>query len=234
MLKLFMKDVRAGAIFLWAVVPMYLVVGLQVMGSGSAFFWGNVVCASLIVVGVATIDWKNDAGLFVHSLPVTRALVVRSRYATAAAAGVLALAVGSVLGAVRGLGLVLQGHAWPRWVAADVALAFVLVFAFVVAVYLPCHFRWGFGKGNVAAALVLAVSILAMDLAGSAVSGAAGGSGGGRVSVEVPMGQVPQAVAYLAGRWGLAAAAGVVLGLAAALLWVSARVAVRAARAREF
>jgi hypothetical protein len=85
MLNLFLKDVKAGAIFLWAVVPLNMVAALQVSRSGAGFFWANVTCATLILVAVSMLDWKNEAEPFVHSLPVTRAMVVRGRYVTAAA-----------------------------------------------------------------------------------------------------------------------------------------------------
>lgn len=55
----------------------------------------------------------------------------------------------------RGVSLVMRGAPWPRWMAGDVGLAFVLMFAFIASIYLRCYFRWGFGKVNVAAARIL-------------------------------------------------------------------------------
>jgi hypothetical protein len=234
MLNLFIKDVKVGAIFLWAAVPLYLVTALQASRSGGGFFWINVTCASLLLVGVSMLDWKNDAEPFVHSLPVTRAMVVRARYVTSILVGLLSLAVGSAIGAARAMILTMRGEPWPRWVAGDVGLAFVLVFAFIAAVYLPCHFRWGFGKGNVAAAVVFAAAVIATDILGPAVTGPAGGSGGGPALAGLPPGQVTQGVARLAQGCGLVPAGLIVLGLAAALLWASARVAVRACRRHEY
>jgi hypothetical protein len=234
MLKLFIKDIKVGAIFLWAVVPLYVVTALQVSRFGAGFFWINVTCASLLLVAVSMLDWKNEAEPFVHSLPVTRGLVVRSRYVTSLLVGLLSLAIGSAIGAARGLSLVTRGELWPRWVAGDVGLAFVLVFACIASVYLPCYFRWGFGKGNVAAALVLAAAVIVTDIVGPDFTGAAGAAGSGVVYEGVPRGQVTLGVAHLASRYGLAPAGLIVLGLAAVLLTVSAHVAARAYRRHEF
>ena len=234
MLNLFLKDVRAGAIFLWAIVPLNLVAGLQASRSGGAFFWANLACAALILVAVSMLEWKNDADPFVHSLPVTRAMVVRGRYLTAAAIGVLSLLVGAAVGGARALALGAQGAPWPRWVAGDMALAFVLAFAVVATVYLPCYFRWGFGRGNIVAALILAAGIIVSALAGPAVAGHPSVTAGGALHGGVPPGRIPQGVAALVDRLGMAAGAVIVLSLAAVILAVSAQAAARAYERQEF
>lgn len=234
MLNLFLKDVKAGAIFLWAVVPLNIVAALQVSRSGAGFFWANVTCAALILVAVSMLEWKNEAEPFVHSLPVTRAMVVRARYVTAAAIGGLSLLVAATVGAARGFGLATQGSPWPRWVSGDMALAFLLAFAVIAAVYLPCYFRWGFGKGNVAAALLLASGIIVSGIIGPAATGFPAFPVDGAAYGGVPPGRIPQGVAMLVGRVGLAAGAVIVLALAAGLLVVSAQVAVRACERQEF
>jgi hypothetical protein len=234
MLNVFLKDVRAGAIFLWAVIPLNGVLALQVSRSGGAFLWANVACAALILVAVSMLDWKCGLEPFVHSLPVTRAAVVRGRYLTAIAVGLLSLTVAAVVGVARALGLLSQGGAWPRWVAGDMALAFLLAYAVVAAIYLPCYYRWGFGKGNVAAALAVAAGVIVADLAGRASPELPSPSGSGPISGGMPAGLIPQGVARLAGHYGLAAGGVVVLLVAAGLLWASSQLAVRAYRNREF
>jgi hypothetical protein len=233
MLNLFFKDVRAGAVFLWAFVPLNAVAALQASRTGTAFFWANVVCAAFTLVALSMLEWKNDAEPFVHSLPVTRAMVVRGRYVTAAAIGVLTLLVAGTVGATRGIGLAVQGHAWPQWVTGDMALAFLLVHALVSAVYLPCHYRWGYGKGNVAAALIVAAGIIVASAAGPVVEGSAPAPGVGGGYARVPAGVIPGLVAGIVGRCGLAAGSAIVLGAAAMALWASSVVAVRAYRNRE-
>jgi len=234
MLNLFLKDVKAGAIFLWAVVPLIVVTALQVSRSGAASFWVNVTCAALILLGVSMLEWKNDADPFVHSLPVTRAMVVRGRYLTAAAIGLLSLLVAGAVGTARGLGLATQGTPWPRWVSGDMALAFLLAFAVIAAIYLPCFFRWGFGRGNVAAALMLAAGTIVSGVIGPAVAGMPAIAAEGAARAGVPPGRIPLGVAWLVERVGLAAGGAIVLGAAAVLLWLSSQVAVRAYRHQEF
>ena len=231
MLNLFFKDVRAGALFLWAAVPLSVVTALQVSRSGGAFFWANVTCATLILVAVSMLEWKYDADPFVHSLPVTRAMVVRGRYLTAAAIGLLSLLVGTAVGTARALAFAAQGAPWPRWVAGDMALAFVLAFAIVAAVYLPCYYRWGFGKGNVAAALVVAAGIIVTSITAPAFTATATG---GAALVGVPPGRIPHGVAALVDRFGLMAGGAIVLALAAGLLAASAQLAARTYERREF
>jgi hypothetical protein len=234
MLKVFLKDVRAGAIFLWAVVPLNILAALQVSRSGAGFFWANVTCAAFILVAVSMLEWKNEADPFVHSLPVTRAAVVRGRYLTAVAIGVLSLLTAAAVGTARGVGLLMRGMPWPRWVAGDMALAFLLAFAVVAAIYLPCYFRWGFGRGNVAAALVVAGGILISSAVGSSAAGMPERSAGGTAYGIVPAGLIPQGVARLIEQAGPAAGAFLVLGAVAGTLWVSSKVAERAYEGREF
>jgi hypothetical protein len=230
MLNLFLKDVRAGAIFLWAVIPLNAVLALQVSRSGAGFFWANVAWAAFTLVGASMLEWKNDAEPFVHSLPVTRAMVVRGRYLTAAAIGVVSLSVAAAVGALRAFGLAAQGASWPRLMSGDMALAFLLAFAVIAAVYLPCYFRWGFGKGNVAAALVVAAGVILSGIIGPATPGLPGLAAGG----GVPPGRIPQGVAVLVERVGFGAGCLIVLALAAGLLVVSAQIAVRAYERQEF
>jgi len=234
MLNLFFKDVRAGALFLWAAVPLSVVTALQVSRSGGAFFWANVTCATLILVAVSMLEWKYDADPFVHSLPVTRAMVVRGRYLTAAAIGLLSLLVGTAVGTARALAFAAQGAPWPRWVAPDMALAFVLAFAVIAAIYLPFFFRWGFGRGNVAAALVLTAGIIVSGIIAPAAAGLPALAAGSAAHGGVPPGRIPQGVALLVERVGLAAGGIIVLTLAAGLLVISAQLAVRAYEPREF
>jgi hypothetical protein len=234
MLNLFLKDVRAGALFLWAVVPLNALAELQMSRSGAGFFWVGVTCAALILVGVSMLEWKHDAEPFVHSLPVTRAMVVCGRYVTAAAIGMLSLIVAAAVGTARGLGLAVQGAPWPRWVSGDMALAFLLAFSLIAVVYLPCFFRWGFGKGNVAAACVLTGGIIVSDVMGPAAASVPGLAGRSATHAGLPPGRIPHGIAVLVEQAGLGAAGIIVLALAAGLLALSARVSIRAYERREF
>ncbi len=233
MLKLFRTDLTVCAAFLWVVVPLYVITAVTTSRVGGVFFWINVTMACQVLVGVSMLDWKNETERFVLSLPVTRAMAVRARYATAVLIGLSSLAVGTLVGLARGFALAMRGEPWPRWMAADVGLAFVLVFAFVVAIYLPCYFQWGYGKGVVAAALVLASTIVGSDVLGPFVVGTAVRQAAA-AGDDLPRGLVAHGVALLASRLGLAAAGIVVLGAAAMMLWLSAQASMRAYQRREF
>jgi hypothetical protein len=50
----------------------------------------------------------------------------------------------------------------------------------------------------------------------------------------LPLGQVPEGVAWMAARYGLVPSALVVLAAAAVMLWLSSEAAVRGYRRREF
>jgi hypothetical protein len=114
------------------------------------------------------------------------------------------------------------------------ALAFLLACAVIAAVYLPCYFRWGFGKGNVAAALLLAAGVIVSGVFGPAATGVLALPVGGAAHGGVPPGLIPQGVAALVERVGLTAGAVIVLALAAGFLAVSAQVAVRTCERQEF
>lgn len=233
MLKLFVKDVKAGAIFLWGIVPLNAVTVVTVSRSGDAVFWANVTFAAFVLVWLSMLEWKNGSDLFVHSLPVTRAMVVRGRYLSAIAIGLLSMFVAAAIGIARGAGLEMRGGVWPRWVAADTALAFLLAYAIVAAIYLPCYFRWGFPRGNVAAALVLAAGIILSSAAGPAAMGIATSLPEATARHGVTAGIIPLGVARLVERLGLAGGGAAALGVAGVLLWVSSAVAVRACRRQE-
>ena len=87
--------------------------------------------------------------------------MVYSRYASALLGGALTLTIAGIAGVLRGATLDNAGLAWPRLVSADVALAWVLLFVLIVALYLPCYFRWGHGKGYIIGALAIAGGVVA-------------------------------------------------------------------------
>ena len=112
-------------------------------------------------------------------------------------------------------------------VAADVALAWVLLFAAIAALYLPCYFRWGHGKGYIIGALAIAAAVVAGGVIQETL-------GRGEVAAGLPRGLVVSAVIAAAERFGLPLTAALVLGESGILLVVSAQVSARAYRNREF
>ncbi|HOG29762.1 MAG TPA: ABC-2 transporter permease [Vicinamibacterales bacterium] len=182
---------------------------------------GSALVGALIACTIGAREDKLRVSATLASLPVRRRAIVQGRYAVAFAVGAAFL-------------LESRGAPWPRWAAADVGLSFAAAYGGFVAVNLPCHSRWGFGRGNLAAALVLALGIVLADAAGPIVLTGAFGPGDGARASGLPAGQIPAGVGWVAGRLGLVSAS--VLGFAGnvVLLWLSSEIAVRAARGREF
>ena len=229
MLRLIQKDVRVIAAFgwliMWLVAPSYLVPAMLAARAGGAFLWVNVAFGAAAIVSVCLLDARSGADRFIHSLPLTRTDVVRGRYGTAV---VLALVV---MGIGAGFGLAVwsasRDGAWPRWLSPDVGLAYLVVMAIIISVYLPCYFRWGYGAGTVVAAALLAGLIVAGDVVGTREEGAT-------MLAGLPRGFAVRMTAAAVARWGLVAAMLGGVAAAAALLTASAAVAARAYRDRQF
>jgi hypothetical protein len=235
MLTLMRKDLRVvagfGWLLAWLVAPSYLVPVMTASRAGGMIFWVNVAFATAALVSVCLLEARSGADRFIHSLPVTRADVVRARYGTAIALAAVVLGIGAAAGMVRDLATAPPGAAWPRWFSPDVGLAYLVVMAVVIAIYLPCYFRWGYGRGSVAAAVLLAGLVIAGDAIGNgadSLARLAPGAGG------LPRGLVVRTVVAMADTWGLAAASVIALAGAAGTLAVSAAAASRMYRRREF
>jgi hypothetical protein len=235
MLTLMRKDLRVvagfGWLLAWLVAPSYLVPVMTASRAGGMIFWVNVAFATAALVSVCLLDARSGADRFVHSLPVTRTDVVRARYGTAIALAVVVLGIGTAVGMARALATASPGAPWPRWFSADVGLAYLVVMAIVIAVYLPCYFRWGYGRGSVVAAVLLAGLVIAGDVIGRDAGLA---SGLAPRPAALPRGIVVRTVVAMADVRGLAATGVIVLAGAAAILAVSAAAASRLSRRREF
>ena len=227
MLNLIYKDLRVGLVFLFLAIPCFAIGASAGVRSGPVFFWISLVFAAALVLGTSQMDWRHGVDRFMHSLPVSRDLVVRARYAWALLAGALTLFVAGSAGVVQAARLTSAGQQWPRWVSADVVLAWVLLFVIIVALYLPCYFRWGHGKGYIYGALTIAGGVVAGGFISQVYAH-------GDVTSDLPRGLVMSTVTWAAARFGLPVAALMVLGLAGILLLVSARLAARSYRQREF
>ena len=234
MLTLVRKDLQVvagfGWLLAWLVAPSYFVPAFAAARSGGAIFWLHVAFATAALVSICLMDARSGADRFVHSLPVTRADVVRGRYGTAVLLGAGGAVLGALVGVVMALASASAAGVWPRWLSPDVAAAYVVVMAVVIAVYLPCYFRWGYGRGSVAAALAMAGLVIAGDIAGGAfVAGPLAPRQPG-----LPAGVVVQAAVAVADTWGQAMAGVLAAAGASTLLALSAALSVRWYGRREF
>jgi len=229
MLRLIQKDLRVIAAFgwliVWLVAPSYLVPAIAAAGTGRVFLWVNVAFAAAALVSVCLLDARSGADRFIHSLPVTRADVVRARYVTAIVLAIIVLGIGAAVGVARALASASSGEAWPRWLAPEIGLAYLVVMALLIAVYLPCYFRWGYGAGTVVAAVLLAGLVIAGDAAGRAMGAAPPG---------LPRGLVVRLTVAGVERWGLVVASMAGAAAGGLLVAASAALAARGYRDRQF
>jgi hypothetical protein len=226
MLNLIYKDLRVGLPFL-LLAGLVFILGSIAAVRAPAFFWVCLVFATALMFGQSQMDWRHGLDRFVHSLPVSRDLVVYSRYGSAMLGGALTLAIAGSAGVLRGMTLESVGLAWPRMMSFDVGLAWLLLFAAIVSLYLPCYFRWGHGKGYIIGALAIAGGVMAGGFIQEAL-------GRGEVVQDLPQGLVVSIVVDAAARLGLPLTALLVLGASGILLLASARVSVRACSSHEF
>lgn len=235
MLTIVRKDIAVVAAFgwliVWLVAPSYLVPAIAAARTGRVFLWVNVAFAAAAIVSVCLLDARSGADRFIHSLPVRRADVVRARYVTAGALAVIVLGIGAAAGVIRLLASASSGEAWPRWLAPDIGLAYVIVMAIIISIYLPCYFRWGYGAGTVVAAALLAGLAIAGDVAGGMMGA---GDIGASMFAGLPRGMIVRMTVLAAERWGLFAVSTGGVVAAALLLTASAALAVRAYEDRQF
>jgi hypothetical protein len=227
MLRLIQKDLRVIAAFgwliVWLVAPSYVVPAMLAARGGGAILWVHVAFGAAAIVSVCLLDARSGADRFIHSLPLTRTDVVRGRYGTAVVLAFMVMIVGVAFGLTAGLAS--PDGTWPRWFSPDVGIAYLVVMALLIAVYLPCYFRWRYGAGTVVAAVLLAGLVIAGDVAGRAM---------GEAPPGLPRGLVTRMTAAALQRWGLAATSIAAMAGAAWLLAASAAIAARGYRSRQF
>jgi hypothetical protein len=179
------KDLRLLRPWAWLIVPGHAVFAVNGVLSPEAFFWTNAALAVALTVVLLTIEWRFDAERFVASLPVSRADVVKARYAGALGVALVAMPLYGLYGhALTAIGRdrllrIWSGHA-PGWESWEGFLAFFLVVSLVSFAFLPLHFRLGLGR----ASAVFAASVLALALLAGVVSRLVGGEGSGALPGE--------------------------------------------------
>jgi hypothetical protein len=163
MLRLLVRDFRVVMWDLWLLAAIYALVCVSASRSAPAFFMAGVGLAAVLIVAVPALEWMFDADRFVCSLPVSRASLVLARYLSALAATAVGLAAWMASATLASR----LGHAdadLARWVSVDGGLAYAIVVIGLTAIYLPCYFRYGLGKG--AAVFSLCLMTLSSVLAG--------------------------------------------------------------------
>jgi hypothetical protein len=73
MRALLLKDVKAGALLIAAVVVLYALTSVAAARAEEALFWLSVGLAVGLWIMPPLVDWRVDADHFICSLPVDRA-----------------------------------------------------------------------------------------------------------------------------------------------------------------
>ncbi|ATW25194.1 ABC-2 transporter permease [Candidatus Formimonas warabiya] len=146
MLSLVLKDIlvqKKTVLFSFAYI-LFVIIAFQHMGN--AMFPAAIVAFNyLVVLTSCTYDEKNKSDVFINSLPITRAQVVRSKYLSVLVFFTMGLLCYlAVAGIVHLLGLPIQ--AYPvSWEGLISAMAGVV---FVNGIYLPVFFKVGYVKSR--------------------------------------------------------------------------------------
>jgi hypothetical protein len=232
MIGLLLKDFKVGALFLWLIGLIYLLVVVQfvVFGHDAPLFLASIALAASLVASVLAVEWRVEADRLVCSLPISRSIIVRARCLSILAAGAVSLVLW-VTGGLIGETLVGRaGSGAPLWATFEGVVGFCLIIVVLAALYMPCYFRFGIGKGSAVFAFLL-IPLAAAEVAGSL----AAGSLGPRAAVDaVPGSLVRHAAAQAHHSLGAIGALVLCSLVGAALLWASVALSTRFYEKREF
>lgn len=164
MLKLLARDLRVVMWDLWLLAAIYALVSITAARHAPAFFMLGVALAAVLVAVVPAMEGMFDADRFLCSLPVSRATLVLGRYLSALVATALGLVVWMGSAALLAARFTAADPGLARWVSVDGAVAYCVTVIGLTAIFLPCYFRFGLGKG--AAVFSLCVMGMSAILAG--------------------------------------------------------------------
>jgi hypothetical protein len=225
MRALMAKDIRLVAPHLWAIVPAHALWCAQSLLSHELYFWTCLVFALGWTAAVLMIEWQFGTDRFVASLPVSRATIVKARYASALGG----LAAGTFLFVVYGLAATavvperLARH-WPdspAWASADGVLALLMVGFVVIVSFLPFFFRFGLPLGGAFFGTV------AVGVGGTLTAALH------PVTTLGPSEALRRSLSSLAGAWGAGPALVAVLAAGAVAALLSVRLSVRFYEGRD-
>jgi hypothetical protein len=235
--RLLLKDLKVGALFLWLIGLIYLLMVVQfvVFGHDAPLFLASIALAASLVAGVLIVESLVDADRLVCSLPVSRSTVVRGRCLSMLCAGAVSL----VLWVCGGLvGDALVGHAGsgtPLWATFEGVVGFCLVIVGLATLFMPCYFRFGIGKGSAVFAFLL-IPLASAEAAGSllVLPEAAGSVGPRSALATVPGSLVRHLIGQADQNLGTAAALVLFSLVGAVMLWASVALSTKFYEKREF
>jgi len=229
MKALLAKDLRQLGPWALLILPAHAVLAANGIFSPEFYFWWSAGLALGFTVLLLTLEWRLDAERFVASLPVSRAEVVKARYAATLAVAVVATALFGLYGeALTSMGRHRLPRIWagrlPGWESWEGYLALFLVLSLVSLTFLPFHFRLGFGRGSVA---FLATALPTALLSVLAARGLGEGASSAAAHAPLPSEAIRTALAAQAGQWGAGSTAAASLIAVALLGFLSVRLSIR-------
>lgn len=231
MLRLVWKDVVLGSWILLGLIPLYVLqlMGLATIGPASLFV--TFLFTTAFVFGSIGIEEVQGTETLWCSLPISRADVVLARYATAAIGVVFGLGTSWLVAHAAGAWIVVEPQRSPGVLGFGAYAALFAMFLGSAALFLPCYFRYGAGRGI----LLFLVLLLAVLFALSALGSVAVYLAGGDEVVAALRGRDPERLALARAwieRWGGLVAAAIAAG-AAALFVASSVLSVRFFESRD-
>ena len=232
MLSLVWKDVVAARWILIVALPLYAIQLVTLTTAPPVSILVTLLFTALFAFGSIGMEEIQGTDALWCSLPVSRSVFVFARYATTVVGVLLGLGTSWVVG--------LAAWSWFRR-AEDAAAAFpygpgtyallFLVLLGAAALYLPCYFRLGAGRGSLLFSVLVLATLVLASAAGSLIVYLAGGAD----ALESVWKPDPEEVARLLaslGRLNLILATGVV-AITMALVVGSAALAARFFDARD-
>ncbi len=164
MFELMRKDLIAARWLLVILVPFYVLQLAAFSSSASMFFLTTFIFSALLGFGsVGMDDYENTETLWC-SLPVARSQVVLGRYLSAVIGMITGLVLSWLTGVmVRAIGAggsdqVLSHGPWTQ-------VSIFAMMALLAAVFLPCYFRFGAGKGLLVFSALAVGALILLSLA---------------------------------------------------------------------
>lgn len=169
MLDLIVKDVVLTRWFLAILVPIYVAQLVGLSWTPPAFLLVTLLFTAIIAIGPLVVDEIQGTEILWCSLPLSRQDVVFARYGST----LLGIAGGLALSWIIArfvIGALAPGAPTAELLGPAAYAAFFLVLTLLAALFLPCYFLFGAGKGLLAFAGLCLCLLVALTLGAAAVS----------------------------------------------------------------
>jgi ABC-type transport system involved in multi-copper enzyme maturation permease subunit len=167
MLSLVWKDVSAARWFLLLILPLFAVQLVGLATAPPAFIVVTLLFSALLAFGFVGIEEIQGTEALWCSLPVSRLDVVLARYLTTLLGTVVGLGISWAVGSFAFGWMSRDPEGSTVHIEAGAYASLFFLIAVTAALYYPCYFRWGAGKG---------LQVFSMVVLGLVLVGAAGGS----------------------------------------------------------